>query len=161
MGFTPLFVEMRHKKVVIIGTGEVGSRRAKKFLKSEAEVIVIGNNIPKDLIELGVNVKSPEEIEMWVEWADIVVTASGDPELNQLTADMAGGKLINRPDIPDKGNLIIPSSFFIGDVQICISTNGKSPLIAKELRKKIQKVIKNEDVLQLELQDFARETLEK
>ncbi len=31
MGFTPLFLEMRRKKVVVIGTGEVGSRRARRF----------------------------------------------------------------------------------------------------------------------------------
>ncbi len=108
-------------------------------LKSEAEVVVIGNHVSEDLIELGVSVKSPKEIEKWVCWADIVVTASGDSELNQRTADMADEKLINRADIPDKGNLIVPSSFFIGDVQICISTNGKSPLIAKELRKRYRK----------------------
>jgi precorrin-2 dehydrogenase/sirohydrochlorin ferrochelatase len=69
--------------------------------------------------------------------------------------------LVNRADEPEKGNFIVPSSFFIGDVQICIYTGGKSPLMAKELRKKIQKVIKTEDVLQLELQDFARNILKK
>ena len=55
--------------------------------------------------------------------------------------------------------LIVPSSFFIGDVQISIFTGGKSPLMSKELRKKIEKVIKPEDVMQLELQSFARNIL--
>ena len=55
--------------------------------------------------------------------------------------------------------MIVPSSFFIGDVQISIFTGGKSPLMSKELRKKIEKVIKTEDVMQLELQSFARNIL--
>jgi precorrin-2 dehydrogenase/sirohydrochlorin ferrochelatase len=108
---------------------------------------------------LGVNVKSPEEIDRWVVWADIVVTASADHELNHDVANISGKKLLNRADEPDKGNMIVPSSFFIGDVQISIFTGGKSPLMSKELRKKIEKVIKPEDVMQLELQSFARNIL--
>jgi precorrin-2 dehydrogenase/sirohydrochlorin ferrochelatase len=159
MGWTPLFLEMDDYKVLIVGSGEVGIRRTRRFLEAGANVAVIGNHVPDDLLNLGVNVKSPEEIETWVDWADIVVTASADQNLNQKVADISGKKLINRADEPDKGNLIVPSSFFIGDVQISIFTGGKSPLMSKELRKKIEKVIRPEDIMQLELQSFARNIL--
>jgi precorrin-2 dehydrogenase/sirohydrochlorin ferrochelatase len=159
MGWTPLFLEMDDYKVLIVGSGEVGIRRTRRFLEAGANVTVIGNHVPDDLLNLGVNVKSPEEIETWVDWADIVVTASADQNLNQKVADISGKKLINRADEPDKGNLIVPSSFFIGDVQISIFTGGKSPLMSKELRKKIEKVIRPEDIMQLELQSFARNIL--
>jgi precorrin-2 dehydrogenase / sirohydrochlorin ferrochelatase len=161
MGWTPLFLEMKDKKVLIVGSGEVGNRRSKRFLDAEAQVVVIGNHVQEDIIELGAKIKPVTEIKKWVEWADIVVTASGDHELNQEVAEMSGKKLINRADKPNNGNLIVPSSFFIGDVQICIFTGGKSPLMSKELRKKIEKVIKPEDVLQLELQSFARNLLKE
>jgi precorrin-2 dehydrogenase/sirohydrochlorin ferrochelatase len=159
MGWTPLFLEMDNYKVLIVGSGEVGIRRTRRFLKAGANIVVIGNHVPEDLLNLGVNVKSPEEIDRWVVWADIVVTASADHELNHDVANISGKKLLNRADEPDKGNMIVPSSFFIGDVQISIFTGGKSPLMSKELRKKIEKVIKPEDVMQLELQSFARNIL--
>ena len=159
MGWTPLFLEMDNYKVLVVGSGEVGIRRTKRFLEAGADIVVIGNHVPEDLLCLGVNVKSPKEIEKWVDWADIVVTASADHKLNQDVAKISGKKLINRADEPDKGNMIVPSSFFIGDVQISIFTGGKSPLMSKELRKKIEKVIKPEDVMQLELQSFARNIL--
>jgi len=159
MGWTPLFLEMDDYKVLIVGSGEVGIRRTRRFLEAGANVVVIGNHVPEDLLNLGVNVKSPEEIYRWVVWADIVVTASADHELNHDVANISGKKLLNRADEPDKGNMIVPSSFFIGDVQISIFTGGKSPLMSKELRKKIEKVIKPEDVMQLELQSFARNIL--
>jgi precorrin-2 dehydrogenase/sirohydrochlorin ferrochelatase len=159
MGWTPLFLEMDDYKVLIVGSGEVGIRRTRRFLEAGSNVTVIGNHVPDDLLNLGVNVKSPEEIEIWVDWADIVVTASADQNLNQKVADISGKKLINRADEPDKGNLIVPSSFFIGDVQISIFTGGKSPLMSKELRKKIERVIRPEDIMQLELQSFARNIL--
>jgi precorrin-2 dehydrogenase/sirohydrochlorin ferrochelatase len=159
MGWTPLFLEMKDNKVLIVGSGEVGNRRTKKFLEAGANVVVIGNHVPEDILEQGAISKPIEELETWVKWAEFIVTASADHRLNQKVADMSGKKLINRADAPDKGNLIVPSSFFVGDVQICIFTGGKSPLMSKELRKKIEKVIKTEDVMQLELQSFARNIL--
>jgi precorrin-2 dehydrogenase/sirohydrochlorin ferrochelatase len=161
MGWTPLFLEMQDKKVLIVGSGEVGKRRTRRFLEAKASVVVIGTHVPDDILDMGAIIKPEEELEKWVEWADIVVTASSNHELNQQAGDFAKNKLVNRADYPDKGNLIVPSSFFIGDVQICISTGGKSPLMSRELRKKIEKVISPEDVLQLELQDFARKILKK
>ncbi len=147
MGWTPLFLEMNDNKVLIVGSGEVGNRRTRRFLEAGANVVVIGNHVPDDLLNLGANIKTNEEIDKWVDWADIVVTASADHKLNQKVADISGKKLLNRADEPDKGNLIVPSSFFIGDVQISIFTGGKSPLMSKELRKKIEKVIKPEDII--------------
>ncbi|MEN4007473.1 MAG: bifunctional precorrin-2 dehydrogenase/sirohydrochlorin ferrochelatase [Methanobacteriaceae archaeon] len=161
MGWTPLFLQMDKKNVLVVGAGEVGSRRARRFLKAGANVIVLGRKIPEELIKLGVSCKPVLEVEECVEWSDIVVVATGDRELNEKVAKLASHKLLNRADNPEEGNLIVPSSFFIEDVQLCIFTSGKSPLMARELRKKIQKVIKREDILQLELQNFTRNMLKK
>jgi precorrin-2 dehydrogenase / sirohydrochlorin ferrochelatase len=161
MGWTPLFLEMKDKNVLIAGAGEVGMRRARRFLEAEANVTIIAGTVPEELIHLGANLKPVSEVEEWVGWADLVVVATGDPNLNQHIADLAGDKLLNRADDPHKGNLIVPSYFFIGDVQICIFTNFKSPLMARELRKKIEKVINNEDILQIELQDYTRKILKE
>lgn len=161
MGWTPLFLQMHKKKVLVAGAGEVGERRAKRFLEAGAHVVILGNHASKDILDLGASLKPVENSKEWIEWSDLVVVATGDPDLNEEIADLAEDKLVNRADYPKKGNLIVPSSFFIGDVQICIFTGGKSPLMAKELRKKIQKVIKDEDILELELQDFTRKLLKK
>lgn len=159
MGWTPLFLDMKDKKVLVVGSGEVGSRRANRFLKAEAQVIILGNQINPGILAKGASLKPPQEAEKWVSWADVVVAASGDEELNQQVSELAANKLLNRADQPDEGNIIVPSSFFIGDVQISIFTQKKSPLMARELRKKIQKVITEEDVLQLDLQNYTRNQL--
>ena len=161
MGWTPLFLQMDEKNVLIVGAGEVGSRRATRFLKAGANVIIIGKNCSKELKELGATCKPVGEVEKWIEWSDIVVVATGDLKLNKKVAELASHKLLNRADYPEEGDLIVPSSFFIGDVQLCIFTGGKSPLMARELRKKIQNVIKEEDILQLELQNFTRNILKE
>lgn len=159
MGWTPLILDMKDRHVLVVGSGEVGERRALRFLEAGAQVIITAGTVSKHLKASGALEKPLEKLEKLVNWADLVVVASGDENLNQKIGEMASEKLLNRADKPERGNIIVPSSFFIGDVQICIFTQGKSPLMARQLRKKIQKVIKQEDVLQLELQHFTREIL--
>jgi precorrin-2 dehydrogenase/sirohydrochlorin ferrochelatase len=161
MGWSSLFLKMDQKKVLIIGTGEVGKRRAERFLKEGAEVTLVGKNISKELKEKGAIFKNSENISNLVNWADMVVIASGDEKLNSYVSSISGAKLLNRADFPEKGNLIVPTSFYIDDVQISIFTNGKSPLMARNLRKKIQSSITNEDIVHIKLQDYARNILKK
>jgi len=161
MGWTPLFLKMVDKKVLIVGAGEVGERRAKRFLAAGAEVLIIGKDVPKNLLTMGASLKPFDEIQKWIKWSDLVIVATSDDKVNQEIAELAEARLINRADHPDKGDIIVPSSFSIGDVQLCIFTKCKSPLMAKQLRKKIQNIIKEEDILKLELQNYARNILKK
>ncbi|MBZ9571210.1 bifunctional precorrin-2 dehydrogenase/sirohydrochlorin ferrochelatase [Methanobrevibacter sp. TMH8] len=164
MGWTSLFLNTDGKKVFILGTGEVAHRRANKFLDNGAEIILVGNKISKELVDKGAQLEkdiSNENIKKLVDWSDIVVIASGNHELNEYVSSISSEKLINRADYPKKGNLIVPTSFYVDDVQISIFTNGKSPLMARELRKKIQNLITNEDLLQIKLQDYARNILKE
>jgi len=162
MVWTSLFLKTDDKKVLIIGTGEVACRRAEKFLKNGSNIILVGNTIPKEFIQRGAILekdKTPENIKKLVDWSDIVVIASGESKLNEYVSSISSEKLLNRADYPEKGNLIVPTSFYIDDIQISIFTNGKSPLMARELRGKIQKAISDEDILQIKLQDYARKIL--
>ena len=110
----------------------------------------------EELFDKGAELYSTDDVDELVDWCDIVVVASGDEELSDYVSKIAGDKLINRADYPDKGNIIVPTSFSIGDVEISIFTNGKSPLMARQLRKKIQSIISDEDILEIEMQDYAR-----
>lgn len=161
MGWTPLYLEMEDKNVLVVGAGEVGQRRALRFLESGANVVISGGHVPPELRELGATYQPRTELPKWIEWAELVVVASGDPQLNQEVSELAKDKLLNRADYPEDGNIIVPSSFSIKDVQFSIFTQGKSPLMARELRKRIQSVILEEDILKMELQHFTRQLLKE
>ena len=120
-----------------------------------------GESIDLELTEKGALLKSTLDVDELVKWADIVIIASGDRKLADYTSKIASGKLINRADYPDKGNIIVPNSFYVGDVEISIFTGSKSPLISKYLRKKIQDIITDEDIIKIELQDYARKLLKQ
>ncbi len=161
MGWTPLYLDMQDKNVLVVGSGEVGQRRAQRFISSGANVVISSQHASDDLKEMGAIYKPRGELKKWIDWADLVVVASEDSQLNQEATFLSGKKLINRADYPEEGNLIVPSSFSIGDVQFSIFTQGKSPLMAKELRKRIQSVVKTKDIRQLELQHFTRQLLKE
>ena len=161
MDWTSLYFKSSNLNVFILGTGEVATRRANRFLDHGANVKLAGNHLSKDLEDKGAVLCSIDEIDDLVEWCDLVVIASGDEELCEHVSDIAHDKLINRADFPEKGDIIVPTSFEIGDVEISIFTNGKSPLMARQLRKKIQSIITKEDILEIELQDYARSILKE
>lgn len=161
MGLTSLFLEVENKNVFILGTGEVATRRAHRFLDKGANVILAGNSIDEELTKKGAILTPLKDLDEMVKWSDIVITASGDEDLCEYIASISQGKLINRADKPEKGNIIAPTSFLIDDIEISIYTNGQSPLMARELRKKIQSIITEEDILEIKLQSYARNLLKE
>ena len=156
MDWTSIYLKTSNLNVFILGTGEVATRRANRFLDHGANVKLAGNNMEQELADKGAELCSAEDVDELVKWADLVVVASGDEDLSDYVSKISEGKLINRADFPDRGNVIVPTSFEIGDVEISIFTNGKSPLMARQLRKKIQSIITDEDIMEIELQDYAR-----
>jgi len=161
MDWTSLYYKTSNLNVFILGTGEVATRRANKFLDHGANVKLAGNNLSEELEVKGAELCSTRNVDELVEWADLVVVASGDNELADYVSRIASDKLLNRADYPYEGNVIVPTSFKIGDIEISIFTNGKSPLMARQLRKRIQSIITEEDILKIELQDYARSLLKE
>lgn len=161
MNWTSVYLKTNSLNVFILGTGEVATRRADKFLSHGASVKLAGESLDSSIEEKGAILVSTDDVDELVNWADLVIIASGDRELSNYVASIADKKLLNRADFPNEGNLIVPTSFNIGDVEISIFTNGKSPLMARQLRKRIQEIITDEDLIKMELQDYARSILKE
>ena len=159
MDWTSIYLKTSNLNVFILGTGEVATRRANKFLDHGANVKLAGDNLADELVSKGAILCSTEDVDDLVEWSDFVVIASGDRTLSNYVSKIAEDKLLNRADFPSEGNVIVPTSFNIGDIEISIFTGGKSPLMARQLRKKIQSIMTEEDILEIELQDYARNKL--
>ena len=102
MGRTSLFFEVENKNVFILGTGEVATRRAHRFLDKGANVILAGNSIDEELTKKGAILTPLKDLDEMVKWSDIVITASGDEKLCEYIASISQGKLINRADKPEE-----------------------------------------------------------
>ncbi|MDR3063249.1 MAG: bifunctional precorrin-2 dehydrogenase/sirohydrochlorin ferrochelatase [Methanobrevibacter sp.] len=168
MNGTSLFLKLEDKNVLILGSGEVGIRRAKRFQSAGANVVIFGEKLPKELknenVKFHLGLKK-EKIKKSIEWANLVVVATTNTEINEYASKLSENKLLNHAEIPEKGNLIVPTKVNLEDIEISIYTGGKSPLMAKILRKKLEKLIAEEKLItkeelsQIKLQDYCRKIL--
>jgi precorrin-2 dehydrogenase/sirohydrochlorin ferrochelatase len=94
---------------------------------------------------------------------DLLAVATSNHKLNAQLATCAKseGLMVYVADNPAIGDFILPAVSKIGEVRIALSTGGKSPAMAKTLRKRIEKLITKEDLLQIELQEYLRAILKQ
>ena len=90
--------------------------------------------------------------------AVMVIAATGDPEVNLHIASQAKGHglLVNVVDQPAECNFIMPSIVKRGDLQIAISTAGKSPAMAKKIRREMEALFGSEYGSLIELLGLLR-----
>ena len=91
----------------------------------------------------------------------LVIAATNDPDLNHRVSKKAEekGLLINAVDQPADCNFIVPSIVSRGDLQIAVSTSGKSPALAKKIRKQLEKAFGIEYEFFLNLMGYLRKEI--
>lgn len=156
------------KIVLIFGGGKTGEKKAKKFLQANSTVIVVSKDFTDGLkrlsrqgklklVEAKLEIDSPSIVSL-ISKSDLVIAATNDPTLNENFVNEARKReiLVCAVDMPSINDFNIPAIAHIGEIRIAISTGGKSPAMARILRKKVEEIITKEDVLQVELQHYAR-----
>ena len=109
MDWTSLYFNTKDLNVFILGTGEVATRRANRFLDKGSCVKLVGNELNQELINKGATLYSVDDVYKLVRWADLVVIASGDEKLSDYVSEISKDKLVNRADFPLKGDVIVQS----------------------------------------------------
>ena len=94
--------------------------------------------------KLNILIKSFEEIDL--ENKDLVILATDQPVLNESVRQMARKRrlLINVADKPDLCDFYLGSIVKKGNLKLAISTNGKSPTVAKRLKEVLQSSLPEE-----------------
>jgi len=159
-----LNLKLDNKTVLIIGGGKVSEEKVKKFLEAGSKVIVVSKSFTNGLKSLREKVKlvesevTPSTIDQFIPEADLIIAATDDRKLNRMIVEESKKKKILACAVDDQsiGDFSVPAILRKGSIEIAISTGGKSPAMAKILREKVDKIITEEDILHVELQDYAR-----
>ncbi len=139
----PIFLKLNDLHTVLIGAGNVGLEKLTAILSNSplARVTVVAKMFLPDVHALaaeyeGVTVIQKSFIGTDLDNADIVVAATNDNELNAYIRDSAHERklLVNVADQPALCDFYLGSIVQKGDLKVAISTNGKSPTIAKRLK---------------------------
>ena len=160
----PVLLNLQGKRAVVFGGGPVAERRAVKLLQAGARVTVVSREFTPGLEGL----KSPrlELVERevqdgagFIEISDVVLVATNDKDLNASLEKEARKqkKLVNRADAVS--DFVIPAALEVGGIVIAVSSGGRSPGVARMIKKRLERAITQEDVLAMELQERLRARL--
>jgi precorrin-2 dehydrogenase/sirohydrochlorin ferrochelatase len=144
MLYYPIFLDMNNQKVLVVGGGTVAERKIQNLLRYGCQIYIVSPHLTPRLNQLVAEKKiyylSHEAPGKALDEAFMVIAATDDPEINSQIASQAKerGLLINAVDQPGDCNFIMPSIVQRGDLQIAISTAGKSPALAKRIRKEME-----------------------
>ncbi len=145
MKYYPVNLDLNRRRCVVIGGGEVAERKVARLLECGARVTVVGKALTPALAErkaAGQLEHVEKDYEAGVlNGAFLVIGATDRDDVNgRISEDaLARGLLVNIVDDPDRCNFILPSLVRQGDLSIAVSTGGKSPALAKKLRKELER----------------------
>ena len=142
--YYPLFLDIRDRACLVVGGGKVGARKAKGLLAAGARVIVVSPEmdaaiealLPDERLTLKRRAYLPSDMA----GAFLVIGATDHAELNRrIKKDAQAAKaLCNVADQPQLCDFILPAVVNQGDLSLAITTAGKSPALAKRLRRQLQ-----------------------
>ena len=158
----PVNLELDGRTCLVIGGGRVAVRKVEGLVASGARVRVVAPRLDPALADLdGVTCEQrgwePDDLDgVW-----LVIAATDDPEVNRAVfeAGEQAGIWVNGADDPANCSFTLPSVVRRGDLQVAVSTGGRSPALASWLRRRIEADIGPEYEVLLDLLATEREGL--
>lgn len=139
----PIFVKAEQLKVLLVGGGNVGEEKLSAILANspEATIDVVAGYIKPEVEALA---REHKNVRLHyrdfgnedLDGMDLVFCATDNQALHQAIRQLCRLRhtLVNVADTPDLCDFYLGSIVQKGDLKIGISTNGKSPTMAKRLR---------------------------
>ncbi|WP_121812061.1 TSUP family transporter [Mucilaginibacter kameinonensis] len=165
----PVFLKLNDLHTVLIGGGNVGLEKLTAVLNNsnQARVTIISREFLPEIHNLasqytGIRVIQKSFTDDDLNDADIVIAATNDSELNNYIRTAAHDRklLINVADKPALCDFYLGSIVQKGDLKLAISTNGKSPTVAKRLKEVLNESLPAELDITLQQMSELRNTLE-
>jgi len=143
--YYPISLNVQGKKCLVVGGGNVALRKVQALIEHGADVEIVSPNFCPELNKLAKeeviraiyrNYK-PEDLED----AFVAIAATDDVNINENVAAEARrlGILVNVVDDPNNSDFIAPSYFRRGDIIVAVSTSGRSPALARKIRRELEK----------------------
>jgi len=165
VGYFPIYLDIRNKKVLVVGGGVIAQRKIESLLEAGANILLASKELTRQIRkyeeEGRIFVIGCEYEKKYLEKVFMVIAATDDAELNHRISQDAleKGLLINAVDQPEDCNFIFPSVLKRGDLVLAISTSGKSPALAKKIREQLEQEFGNEYEILLNIMGFLRKEI--
>lgn len=147
MEFFPVFMDIKSKPCLVVGGGSVAARKVSLLRKAKGQVVVVSPKLCNEMqawvdkgdIEYQAREFEPADLDGKV----LVIAATDVESVNRHVSELASARSlpVNVVDQPELCSFITPSMIDREPVQIAISTGGASPVLARQLRAKLESSI--------------------
>lgn len=146
----PVFLKIEELDVLLVGGDNVGQEKLEALLKNApgARISVVADIIKDEVRELSMKHKGVELINRKFQFADLegkdlVILGTNSRELHEAIKSETKKRriLTNVADTPELCDFYLGSVVQKGDLKIGISTNGKSPTLAKRMREFLEDLL--------------------
>jgi siroheme synthase-like protein len=143
----PIFIDVEDHDVVIIGGGEVCARKAETMMRYGAKVTIVSPQFTPEIEEWArdgkLNLRRKRYETGDLDGASIVIASTDDTRVNeQVAADARARKVpVNVVDVTPLCEFIVPAIVDKGSIHIAISTEGRSPALARTLKEDLQRMV--------------------
>ncbi len=146
----PIFLKTETAQFLIVGGGRIGLEKTETLLRQNPDIRIklVSKTICEELRKLGLLHPKLQLFEKPYDHndlmdADFVIAATDDSPLNASIKSKANEAniLVNAADQPDLCDFYLGSIVKKGNMKIAISTNGKSPVLARRMREYLEETI--------------------
>jgi precorrin-2 dehydrogenase/sirohydrochlorin ferrochelatase len=147
MEMFPIFLKLQGRRCLVVGAGTIATPKIASLLRAGGVISVVS---PQALPEIQTQASTGELVWISREFVDddldgmfLVVAATDQQLVNHGVAEAARirGVLCNSVDDPPDCDFFYPSVVRRGDLQIAISTAGKSPALSQRLREEVDTML--------------------
>ena len=143
MAYFPFMIDLKDRKALVVGGGDVALSKIRKLRDFEADVSVVANNVLSEIKEIeGVKVlqKLFEEKDLNDNFF-LVVAATDDKVINNKISLFCKERniLVNVVDDPESSSFVFPATLRRGNLTVAVSSGGVAPGAAAELKNSIDK----------------------
>lgn len=138
----PVNLDLRGRRVLVVGAGPVAARKVAGLLSAGAEVTVVAPDaVPEIANDPDVRWHQREYRRGEVASYRLAITATSDAAVNaQVARDGdAANVFVNSADDPANCSFILPAVVTRGDLQLTASTNGRSPAFSQWARRELER----------------------
>ena len=146
----PVNLNLQSRKCLVVGGGSVAERKVKSLLQCGAEVWVVSPKLTQYLEKLSaeeaINVLNRQYTTDDLHGCSLVISAVDNSEVNSRVADDCFERNIpvNVVDDPPRCSFTVPSVLRRGSLCVTVSTDGKSPLLARMIREELEELFGEE-----------------
>ena len=147
MRFFPVFLNLKGRRCLVVGGGEVAANKLQGLLEAEAEATLVAPEATAEIAALEeqgrISRQAREFIPEDLAGCALVIAATDDEQTNRRVAEAATARNIpvNVVDNPQLCGFIMPSVVNRSPVQVAVSTGGASPVLARLLRARLETLI--------------------